>query len=322
MSCHAGSFAPELIHHVAADGYRCQVRRWQPPQATARIVLIHGLMSHGGWYLRGCRHLARAGFEVHALDRRGSGLNVAQRGDVPSWDVWMTDVMEYLTSLPATRANIVLGVCWGAKLALALAIHWPEHIAAVGLLCPGLFAQRTPGNLKYLGIHAAAAMGLQSMQVPIPLQDPALFTSTPRWKSYIRTDPFTLRKVTLRAALADRQMTRMVIQSPRAVRQPVFLALSGRDRITANQRTLDYFHRLGTPDRTLREYPRAAHTIEFEHDPVPFLNDVAAWAKKVAAASSAGQDAVDPMSSMSVTGRVSATTNLTKSAASKSKRCE
>ena len=116
--------------------------------------------------------------------------------------------------------------------------------------------------------------------MPIPLEDPALFTASPKWQSYIRTDPLTLRRITLRFVQADRRLARVALQAT-AIEQPVLLALAGHDPIVDNRRTLEFFQRLGSPDRTQFEYPNAGHTLEFEPDPFPFLNDLAGWVQKI-----------------------------------------
>ena len=74
-----------IREHTAGDGYRWKYREYAKPQAAKGIVVfIHGVQSHGGWYSASCEHLARAGWEVLFLDRRGSGLNMEARGDAPS----------------------------------------------------------------------------------------------------------------------------------------------------------------------------------------------------------------------------------------------
>ncbi len=66
-------------------------------RARARVVCIHGIQSHGGWYEYSCRRLAEAGFEVFFLDRRGSGLNAQARGDAPNFRRRLIeDVAEFL----------------------------------------------------------------------------------------------------------------------------------------------------------------------------------------------------------------------------------
>ena len=78
--------AQKIEFYEAADGRRLAARMWDvasPP--LARVVFLHGITSHGGWYHRSGSHLASRDFEVHFLDRRGSGLNADQPGDVDRW---------------------------------------------------------------------------------------------------------------------------------------------------------------------------------------------------------------------------------------------
>ena len=59
----------------AGDGYVWRYRRFAPQGAArAEVAFIHGIQSHGGWYEYSSSQLARAGFAVSFLDRRGSGL--------------------------------------------------------------------------------------------------------------------------------------------------------------------------------------------------------------------------------------------------------
>ena len=105
------------------------------------------------------------------------------------------------------------------------------------------------------------------MRIAIPLRDPALFTDTPRWRDYIRDDPLTLRRVTIRFALADLKLNDYARAAPEQIRVPALLMLAGRERIVDNPRTRDFFRRISSPDKTELEYPAAGHTLEFEPDP-------------------------------------------------------
>ena len=111
--------ALRIAYFTLPDGYRAAARIWDVAQPAARVVFVHGITSHGGWYLNSCRHLACAGFEVHFLDRRGSGLNAAARGDVDNCDTWLTDLASYLEGLPADVPRLLMGISWGGKLVAA-----------------------------------------------------------------------------------------------------------------------------------------------------------------------------------------------------------
>jgi alpha-beta hydrolase superfamily lysophospholipase len=76
--------ATEIRVYEAADGYRLHYRHWQPERRTrGRIVYLHGIQSHGGWFTASSERLCKAGFEVLFVDRRGSGFNTQQRGHAP-----------------------------------------------------------------------------------------------------------------------------------------------------------------------------------------------------------------------------------------------
>lgn len=274
---------PQIETYRAADGRPLPVRRFTPIDGgRAHVVFLHGLISHGGWYTRGCNHLAGAGFNVHFLDRRGSGLDPANRGDVDRWETWLSDVETYLEQLRGTGPIVVGGISWGGKLAPALARHRPDLIAGITLICPGIYARQQPGLLKTAGLVATGTLGIDERRIKIPLQKAELFTDTPEWQDYIHHDPLTLREVTLRFARADRLLTRQVRKSGPWIHTPALLMLAGREGIVDNRRTRQFFDKLAARDKTMIEYPNAAHTLEFEPDPVPYFNDLAAWINKIA----------------------------------------
>lgn len=276
--------APRIAFFTSADGYTCSARVWDVPEPAASLVFLHGIISHGGWYPQSCRYLARAGFEVHFLDRRGSGLNAAARGEVDAFQTWLGDVEGYLEQLPTGPPRILLGISWGGKLAAAVARHRPELVDGLGLICPGLFAQKGAGRAGRAALALARILRLEDRRVTIPLQDPTLFADLPEWQAYIDADPLTLRQVTIRFALADLELTRYATEAPREISSPVLLMLAGRDRIINNRLVRDFVERTVSSDKSVIEYPQAAHTLEFEPDPSPFFEDLRRWASKVAAA--------------------------------------
>src|SRR5262249_61611919 len=70
---------------TASDGYRWAYRRFHAPGPRGRVVCLHGIQSHGGWYETSCAALASAGWGATLLDRGGPRANEAARGDAPSF---------------------------------------------------------------------------------------------------------------------------------------------------------------------------------------------------------------------------------------------
>lgn len=252
-------------------------------EPLARVVGLHGIISHSGWYARSCSFLAAAGCEVHFLDRRGSGLNSHDRGDVDSWCTWLDDVENYLDRLGGGTPRILMGISWGGKLAAAVARHRPWLLDGLALLCPGIHARAKASPLQRRLLKLADRVGVRRRRVKIPLQDPALFIDDPNWQQYIGLDPLVLRAITLRFANEDLKLDAYVADSAPHVRTPTLLMLSGRDQIIDNDSMRVYFQHLASSQKRLIEYPRAAHTLEFEPDATAFFHDLADWLLQIEA---------------------------------------
>lgn len=267
---------PTIGYFEASDGYKFGVRVWDQAEPKAEVVFLHGIVSHGGWYLASCSYLAERGFRVHFLDRRGSGVNLKARGDVPRLKRWLEDVAEYISREVTGRPRFLFGISWGAKLALAMAKQYPELCDAVGMIGPGIFAFQQAGFGSRLMLRLLRWVGLGQLRVTIPLQDPRLFTENRDWVWFLASDPLSLRKVTVRFAVEDLKLNHLARSHPELVQQPALLMLAGRDRISDNVRTKEFFQQLAG-DKCLIEYPQACHTLEFEPDPTPYFRDLAEW---------------------------------------------
>ncbi len=279
--------APYTIEtHVAGDGYRWRYRRYTPPAGPrAQVVCIHGIQSHGGWYEHSCTRWSQAGFAVSFLDRRGSGLNAEARGDTPSFRRLLDDLAEFLTALRAANPAqpvFLVAISWGGKVAAALERRHPGLVDGLVLVCPGFFAQVRPRRKERLKILWAYLVRPRRL-FPIPLNDPELFTATPRWQEFIRSDALGLRQATARLLLHSVRLDWYLRFVPRHVRVPVLLLLAEHDRIIHNAPTRAYVERFATTDREVIEYPGAHHTLEFEPDPERFIEDVRGWLERHAA---------------------------------------
>jgi alpha-beta hydrolase superfamily lysophospholipase len=261
----------------------------------ARAVFLHGIISHGGWYGECAARLAAKGIEVHYLDRRGSGLNADQSGDVDRWQTWIEDVAHYLGALRGTNLDsgsctptVLCGISWGGKLAVAVGRKHAGLVNGMALICPGIYSPFSPGLLKKSILRMPVPPRLQNRRVRIPLRKAELFTDNAACRQFIDEDPLTLRKVTWRFAREDCQLTRYAKQAASHLHMPLLLVLAGRDRIVNNRRLRQFFLRTHSAKRTLIEYPTAAHTLEFEIDPSQYFADLGDWVAAVAVNPSCG----------------------------------
>ena len=252
----------------ASDGYELSYRAYpaKPPQ-RAQVVAIHGIQSHAGWYEGMCLALAEAGCSVNFLDRRGSGANQSQRGDTPGYRRLVDDLAEFIKLTRAQNSEAIplhlVSISWGGKLAVALTERHPGLIDDLVLITPGFFPRVAPSRREKLRI-AWARVTKPTKTFPIPLNDPELFTSNPRWLEYLRQDRDSLHVATARFLVSSVHLDRQLKRASQFVRMPTLLLLAGEDRIIDNARTRRFVETFPTTDRRVIEYADRAHTLEFE----------------------------------------------------------
>jgi alpha-beta hydrolase superfamily lysophospholipase len=264
---------------TAGDGYRWHYRCY-PPVGPERgvVVCVHGIQSHGGWYVYSCSSLARAGYRVYFLDRRGAGMNQQARGDTPSFRRLLADIAEFLCTVrcQTRRPVFLVGISWGGKLAAAL---WRFHCGlfeGLALVTPGLFARFRPSPRQTVRLLLCRAVAPRR-RFDIPLNDPELFTDVPRWRQFIADDPLALHQVTARMVLESNYLDFYLRHKSQWLPVPVLLLLAGRDRIIFNEPTRAYVDFIGLDEKQVIEYPHATHTLEFEEDPDVYIRDLRAW---------------------------------------------
>ncbi|MCS6851335.1 MAG: lysophospholipase [Gemmataceae bacterium] len=276
----------QIRSFTAGDGYEWKYRHFQPAGTPkARVVGIHGIQSHGGWYTYSCQRLCQAGYEVFFLDRRGAGLNERERGDVPYWRRLVDDIAEFLRHLRQTARlpTYLIAISWGGKIGTALQRRHPGVVQGLALLCPGFFPRLRTAWLKRLVI-LFCCKAFPGAMFQIPLSDPDLFTASPHWQKFIAEDPCMLRRATARMAYENGRLDGYLRLWPPQITIPVLLMLAEKDRIIDNAATRHYVEQIALGPRDIIVYPGAHHTLEFEPDPEVFIRDLTAWLERCLAA--------------------------------------
>lgn len=278
---------------TAGDGYSWKYRRYDPTGPTVgEIVALHGIQSHGGWYDASSQWLAEHGWAVSFLDRRGSGLNEGARGDCPSFRRLLDDIAEFMRPLrERVRCPVaVQGISWGGKLALALQKRHPGLCDGMVLVTPGFRPKVRPPLHVRLSVLCQRLV-YPTRLLPIPLNDPELFTGNGKRQQFISDDPLAWRQATARFLLESRRLDFYCRRARRRINLPVLLLLAGQDRIVNNEKTRKYAKRMKSGDSrsptggmaarprlvTLIEFPEAHHTLEFEAAGSPHLERMQEW---------------------------------------------
>jgi alpha-beta hydrolase superfamily lysophospholipase len=276
----------QVEKYTAGDGYCWRYRHYPVPAGgsgpRADVVFIHGIQSHAGWYEGSCTALSRAGFAVSFLDRRGSGMNEQDRGDAPGFRRLLDDLAEFLRDLRKQhppRKTFLAAISWGGKLGAALQRRHPGLVDGLALLCPGFFSRVGPPLGQRLAILWSRLVAPRRL-FPIPLNDPELFTASPRWQRFIRDDPLALRQATARLLVESVRLDGYLRFVPAHVRVPVLVMLAEHDRVIDNAPTRRFVERFASAAKEVIEYAGAHHTLEFEPEPRRWLDDLQRWLER------------------------------------------
>ena len=146
------------------------------------------------------------------------------------------------------------------------------------LIAPGLFPQVDVGLAARLRIGLSLLTQPQR-ELPIPLDDPALFTDNPAGQAFIANDPLKLTRATARFFFESSRLDHALVRAGKgALLAETTLILAGHERIVRNAPTLKWLTRLAARRPRVYELAGAAHTLEFETDVERFGRLLSAWA--------------------------------------------
>ena len=271
----------EIASFVTSGGYKLHYRHFQPVGIIkGTIVFIHGIQSHGGWYETSCKKFAQAGYRVLFLDRRGSGLNEVSRGDSPSFRTLLDDLKEFLQyqrkEIAGSTPLILGAISWGGKIAFGLEIRMANLVDGFILLAPGFCPKIQPTRKERFFIALGSLFSPRRL-FNIPLNDPELFTSNPVAQKFLKEDPLALRKATARFLLDSVRLDFYLRIFRTKISKPILLLIAGQDKIIDNEKTIAFVKRFASGSLTVREYPEAHHTFEFEPEPQKHIEEIEEW---------------------------------------------
>jgi len=242
------------------------------------ILFTHGLQSHSGWFAQSAAFLAGLGHPVYAMDRMGSGLSPAVRGDAQDFMQWVEEI-EGLAATIMTRHGrqkfYLVGHCFGAIPATAYAATHPERLQALILTTPAIYTTTTIPLGDMLNILLSPS-GARDFSIPVPL-DPESFSELPEYQKFIANDQLSLRAATGDFYYQVYRARKYIEQNVEQLRMPVLMVLAGEDRICDNPRNRQFFFKIPAGEKTLTEFADARHILEFSPEQQPFFSALAGW---------------------------------------------
>ena len=270
----------ESAFFTAGDGVRLHYLRWPSRQSppSAVIVFLHGIASHAGWFAETAADLNRQGVEVYGLDRRGSGRSAGARGHLDRYERALDDVEQLGRPGASDHPGVpvfLAASCWAATLGIVYAGQRPTPLAGLLLLGPGLFPRVNLSPARRVAVVAGHLVRPMA-RLPIPLT-PELYTANPPYRDFIRNDPLRLLEATTRFFWETFRLDRRRRTASARLELPVLVLQGENDEMMDVPATRRWFSELAGDHDTYRAYPGAGHTLDFEPDRTPYVDDVLHW---------------------------------------------
>ena len=241
------------LHYVVVP---TEVRR-------AQLLYLHGIESHGGWFVPVAKRLATHGIETVLMDRRGSGINI--QASIPPSGLHQDQLLEdthdllpHLGSVPRT----LLGLSWGGVLATAATLRWPSAFQQLVLVTPGLVTKVPIPMKTKLAVGWALLTGSRrTFPIPIPT---TWFSEVEATAAFLDLDPLRFKVVRTEFLSASRALHRMIRRGIKNLDVPVHLILAEHDRIIDNDQVTTLLKQASRSDLRVKTYDGATHSVQFD----------------------------------------------------------
>jgi alpha-beta hydrolase superfamily lysophospholipase len=255
-SDHKTRVAIEIID--GAGGYPLSVRVWRPERGPrARIIILHGIVSHSHWLTPIAEVLVANDIEVICPDRRGAGLNTDAPGDTPSAAALVNDVSCIADHYDTSTVPLHLaGFCWGFNYAINCAEKIYGRFQSLIAIAPTLFPARDIADSE-------VRTGESSDATETPLVPIDRFTSGPSYEEFIVPDPHRTQAVSRRFNSVMMQMNSMIAVRWIKLKSANLTILASNDRLADNDKhRIAYAKLRATPKRLF--VATGEHGLQFD----------------------------------------------------------
>ncbi len=272
--------AEELFQ--ARDGLRLFERRWQPNgEPRAEVMVVHGIVEHGGRYAATAEALARRGYQVSATDLRGHGRSEGPRCFIDSFDEYIEDLdqcFDRALQRAGGKPVFVLGHSLGGLIAVLWCIRCQPEPR--GLILSGPALQVCHQLFPWLR-HLASMGSILFPRLRLLRLGGGHISRDPAVVAQFRDDPLVFHGYfpvrTGAEILSAGSLARAQFEK---VRRPLLILHGTADRVVTVEASQELFQRAAATDKTLRLYPGLYHEVLNEPEKEQVVADLIQWIER------------------------------------------
>jgi alpha-beta hydrolase superfamily lysophospholipase len=263
------------------DDVTFYIQGWEPEGKPKGVVcLIHGLGEHTGRYEHVGKALNHAGYALFGFDLRGHGQTGGPRGHIPSLEVALSDIHQFIGFQRQNFPDIPIflyGHSLGGMLALAYTVQNDDELRGVIATGAGF---RSPLEEQKAKIAIAKILGslVPALTLPSGL-DPATISRDPAVVQKYVNDPLVHDK--LSAGLGKTMLSGIEYCFTHAeeIEPPLLLMHGADDRLVYASGSKEFAELAGetNPDVTLKLWDGLHHEIHNEPEQANVFRFMIEW---------------------------------------------
>jgi alpha-beta hydrolase superfamily lysophospholipase len=260
------------------DGTTLYYQGWtgaDPPRAT--LAVVHGFGEHSGRYTNVVDWFVPKNFAVYALDLRGHGRSLGQRGYIDSFGQFRDDVQAFLELVRSEVPQLpvfLVGHSLGGLIVLNYVLHQPVGLS--GVVASGPLLSQPPISGFQLWLAKLLSVLLPRFTMSAGLEVEALSRDQSVVDAYT-SDPLVHGKGTPRLAMELMAATEWTHAQAATLNLPCLIVHGGADRLCAPKASQAFFDQVVHAGKARIEYEGYFHEVFNELGKEKVLADVEAW---------------------------------------------
>jgi len=261
------------------DGLRLFENRWLPEgDPVGVVIVVHGIIEHGGRYADVAAELNRHGYAVYAMDLRGHGRSEGERVSIRSFDEHLADLEVFLDRVRAReprRPLFLLGHSMGGAVVALLALTRRPAVRGLILSAPAIKVGRgvAPILRRVAAFVSLVFPGLRLVQMGF-----RMLSRDPEVVAQFKNDPLVFHgRFPVRTGAEILRAAGRIRDRMEAIDLPLLILHGTRDIVTDPEGSRELHARARSTDKTLKLYEGLYHDLLREPEKEQITADLIEW---------------------------------------------
>ncbi len=240
---------------------------WSCGKKARKIVLgIHGMASHGIFYIQVADQLIPNDVTVYALDLKHHGRSSGKKGDIDNFEELIEQIGEFILFLKEKNGSIpifLMGMSLGCTVAINYSVLFPDVIKGLILMAPPVktmlhltlkdFLESPYYLLTYIFFRGNPVIDLTKRH--------SLCSRNPWRIKYDEIDELHLKKISLRYLLQGNEWDKKAHDNVSRISCPVLILQGTADHTVSYEGVEEFYNKISYHDKKLVELKGAYHCL-------------------------------------------------------------